>query len=183
MQKKTFVVMFILFLSALVAHAAAQDASVTNEDEERLRQAITSYVTAFNAQDAKTMAQHWSADGVYVSNVSGEEVVGREAIAAELAEIFSGEAKRQLTVVTESIELLSPNVAIENRDRDCRAGRSTEVRNRLPRHVCRARRQMADRSDHRKRVAASGSALPASQRTGVDYRRVGGSGRRSHDPL
>ena len=113
MQKKTFVVMFILFLSALVAHAAAQDASVTNEDEARLRQAVASYVTAFNAQDAKTMAQHWSADGVYVSNVSGEEVVGREAIAAELAEIFSGEAKRQLTVVTESIELLSPNVAIE----------------------------------------------------------------------
>ncbi len=115
MKKTTCFVMLILFSNPLAAHVAAQEKPSPTTDSERaaIEHAIQSYVVAFNAQDAKAMAQHWSPDGVYISNFTGERVVGREAIVAALAEIFAAEGKRQLAVATESIEFISPNVALE----------------------------------------------------------------------
>ena len=105
----------ILFpsLSATLA-GAEEDASAGMEaDREAIAQAIQSYVTAFNAQDADAMAEHWSPEGVYISRLSGERVVGRTAIAAALAEMFAEEGERQLVVATDSIDFISPNVALE----------------------------------------------------------------------
>jgi uncharacterized protein (TIGR02246 family) len=115
MQKTARVVTLILFSSVVAAHVGAQDAPSSNMDNERsaIERAIELYVAAFNVQDAKAMAQFWSPDGVYISKLSGERVVGREAIATALAEIFAAEGKRQLEVSTESIEFISPNVALE----------------------------------------------------------------------
>jgi uncharacterized protein (TIGR02246 family) len=59
------------------------------------------------------MAQLWSPEGVYVNKLTDEHVVGRDAIAQSLNEIFAQPAKRQLTVATETIEFISPNVALE----------------------------------------------------------------------
>ena len=75
--------------------------------------AIQSYVTAFNNRDANTLAAHWAPEGVYTDRSSGAQVVGREAIAAQFTEMFGQEGVPGLAVTSESIDFISPNVALE----------------------------------------------------------------------
>ncbi len=90
--------------------ANAQDA---NPEEAAVRQAIASYVDAFNQRNAERLAAHWSPDGVYISRDSGEQVVGRAAMIQEFSTMLQGEDLPQLGVVTESLQFVSPNVALE----------------------------------------------------------------------
>ena len=78
-------------------------------------------MAAFNASDAKALAAHWSPEGVYTSRLSGDQVVGREALEKEFAALFVDIKGAKLKVSTESIEFVSPNVAIEQ-------GRATVLR-------------------------------------------------------
>jgi uncharacterized protein (TIGR02246 family) len=70
-------------------------------------------VKAFNARDSKAVAEQWSPDAVYVNRTTGEEVVGREAIAAQFDTLFKAQPDLKLEVSVESIRFLSPNVAVE----------------------------------------------------------------------
>jgi len=91
--------------SAYAADAAA--------DKTAIEKAIASYVKTFNARDAKVLAEHWSPEGVYTSRLSGEQVVGREALEKEFTALFDEVKGAKLEVSTESIEFVSPNVALE----------------------------------------------------------------------
>jgi uncharacterized protein (TIGR02246 family) len=115
MQKTVSFVLIVLCSSLLAAQVVAQDTSpaTMNNDTTAIESAIQSYIAAFNAKDANAMVQLWSPEGVYVSKPSGERVEGREAIVAALGELFAEEGQRKLSVSTESIELISPNVALE----------------------------------------------------------------------
>lgn len=97
----------ILFASPGVAGAWS------DADRAAIENAIESYVTAFNARDAQTIAELWSPEAVYVSRTSGEQVTGREAIREEFATLFAQPDAPRLKVSTESIEFISPNVALE----------------------------------------------------------------------
>jgi uncharacterized protein (TIGR02246 family) len=55
----------------------------------------------------------WSPDAVYQDPSTGEGVVGREEIANQLDYVFAGAEDAKLAVTIDSIEFLSPNVAIE----------------------------------------------------------------------
>ncbi len=88
------------------------DSGLTDAAAE-VETAIQSYVTAFNNRDAARLAAHWAAEGVYTSRTTGEKVVGREAMTAEFTTMFAGDAVPNLAVTTESIEFVSPNVALE----------------------------------------------------------------------
>lgn len=90
-------------------------------DKAAIEKAIESYVAAFNASDAKALAEHWSPEGVYMSRPSGDQIVGREAIEKEFAALFDEVKGAKLEVATESIEFVSPNVALEQ-------GRATVLR-------------------------------------------------------
>lgn len=90
-------------------------------DKAAIERAIASYVAAFNASDAKALAAHWSPEGVYTSRLSGDPVVGREALEKEFAALFVEIKGAKLKVSTESIEFVSPNVALEQ-------GRATVLR-------------------------------------------------------
>ena len=98
-----------------------QDASFENSDSPRHRAsdvskieaAIESYVAAFNAKDVDTLLSHWSSDGVYVSRSSGDRLTGTEALKEEFSAIMSSDDAPKLEVETESIEFVSPNVALE----------------------------------------------------------------------
>ena len=79
----------------------------------QIQAAIQSYVAAFNARDVEKLASHWSPDGVYVSRTTGEQSVGRDAIAESFKQTFAGESVPKLAVATDSIEFISPNVALE----------------------------------------------------------------------
>ena len=59
------------------------------------------------------MASMWSPDAVYTDVGTGESVVGREAIAKQFDYVFAGSEDAKLTVTIDSIDFVSPNVAIE----------------------------------------------------------------------
>ena len=82
-------------------------------DEAAIRKMVTAYVEAFNKHDAKALADFWSPEAVYLNRVSGEEVVGRKAIAQQFTDLFKDEPDAKMTVVTESVQFVSPNVAVE----------------------------------------------------------------------
>ena len=91
----------------------------SEEDLGAIKAAIGSYVEAFNARDAQKLAGHWAPEGTYIirsrgaSRSSGDRVTGRAAIAKEFEEIFASKNVPQLAVETETIEFISPNVALE----------------------------------------------------------------------
>lgn len=83
-------------------------------DEAKLREDIDAYVQAFNQGDAKALAAMWSPEAVYINPLSGEQVVGRDAIEKQFAAIFSENKDTKLAATTERIQFISPGVALEN---------------------------------------------------------------------
>lgn len=82
-------------------------------DEAAIRAAVTSYVEAFNKQDAKALAGHWSDQAVYQNPITGEEVTGRGEIEKQFAAQFGEFKDAKLTVEVTAVNFVSPNVAVE----------------------------------------------------------------------
>jgi uncharacterized protein (TIGR02246 family) len=97
--------------SAVVAEDVIENSA---EDTTAIRQSISSYEAAFNARDAATLAAHWSPEGVYTSRLSGNRIVGRDALLKEFTELFAEVKDAILKLSTESIAFVSPNVAVEH---------------------------------------------------------------------
>lgn len=100
-------------LVVIVAFSTAIVHAQEGGDRAYITKAIQSYETAFNARDAKGLAAHWSEEGVYTSRLTGVQVVGREALEKEFTSLFAEVKDTKLELATESIEFVSPNVAIE----------------------------------------------------------------------
>jgi uncharacterized protein (TIGR02246 family) len=105
---------FVLFMIAALAFAypsavAADQAA----DEAAIRANVDKYVESYNRRDSKSMASMWSPDAVYQDPSTGEGVVGREEIAKQLDYVFAGSEDAKLAVTIDSIDFVSPNVAIE----------------------------------------------------------------------
>jgi len=83
-------------------------------DQMAIQAAVASYVEAFNAKDAAALAAHWSPDAIYTNPVSGEQVVGRDAIEQQFAAIFADDEALKLVATTDSVQFISPGVAIEH---------------------------------------------------------------------
>lgn len=83
-------------------------------DEAAVRQAVESYVAAFNAGDAKALAALWSPEAVYTNRLTGEQVVGRESIEAQFTAIFEDLTGARLEASTNAVQFVSPNVAVES---------------------------------------------------------------------
>jgi uncharacterized protein (TIGR02246 family) len=86
----------------------------TAADEAAIRKTVEAYVQAFNNRDARALADHWSEGAVYTNRITGEEVVGRPAIAEQFTALFKQQPELKLDVNLESVQLLSPNVAVEH---------------------------------------------------------------------
>ncbi|MDG2223983.1 MAG: SgcJ/EcaC family oxidoreductase [Rubripirellula sp.] len=94
--------------------AKAQEDDATGNALEALRSAGKLYVQAFNTHDAKALSKFWSPQAVYINRLTGEQVSGREAISAQFEIIFKAKQGLQLDVDVQSLEFVSPNVAVEN---------------------------------------------------------------------
>lgn len=92
----------------------AQELTEPSADEAAIRQAAATYVEAFNKHDAAAVAEQWSPDAVYLNRSTGEEVVGRPAIAEQFATLFKDQPEAKLEVTVTSVQFVSPNVAIEH---------------------------------------------------------------------
>jgi len=106
-HKITFGV-FAFVCGPIITSAADQAA-----DRAAIEKAIASYTAAFNAGDAKSLAAHWAPGAVYSNPVSGRQVEGRAAIANEFDGILADLQETRLAVEVESIQFLSPDVAVE----------------------------------------------------------------------
>jgi uncharacterized protein (TIGR02246 family) len=82
-------------------------------EEAAIRANADKYVEAYNRRDSRTMASMWSPEAVYMDPHTGEGVVGRDAIAKQFDYAFAGSEDAKLEVDIDSIDFLSPNVAIE----------------------------------------------------------------------
>jgi uncharacterized protein (TIGR02246 family) len=82
-------------------------------EEAAIRANAGKYVESYNRRDSKTMAAMWSPEAVYMDPTTGEGVIGREAIAKQFDYAFAGSEDAKLEVDIDSIDFLSPNVAIE----------------------------------------------------------------------
>src|SRR5262249_34012792 len=83
-------------------------------DEAAIRKTAAAYVEAFNKHDAKALADLWSPDAVYTNRSTGEEVVGRAAIAEQFTALFKEQPELKLEVSVASVQFVSPNVAVEH---------------------------------------------------------------------
>jgi len=92
----------------------AQDVETPTNDDSAIRTAGEAYVKAFNARDTKALAAFWSPDAVYTNRLTGEQVVGRDAIAGQFDALFETEKQLILEVNVTSIQFVSPNVAVEH---------------------------------------------------------------------
>src|SRR6476660_3778225 len=101
-----------LFLIA-AASALTQQPGNQSTDEAAIRKAAASYVEAFNKHDARALADLWSPDAVYLNRSTGEEAVGRDAIAAQFTALFKEQPEVKLEVNVASVQFVSPNVAVE----------------------------------------------------------------------
>ena len=82
-------------------------------DEAAIRANCDKYVEAYNRRDSKSMAGMWSPDAIYMDPSSGEQVLGRDKIAKFFDDVFAGMEDASLAVTIDSIDFVSPNVAIE----------------------------------------------------------------------
>lgn len=83
------------------------------EDEATIRANAAKYVESYNRRDTATMASMWSPDAVYTDDSTGESAVGRDAIKKQLDHTFAGAEDAKLKINIDSIDFVSPNVAVE----------------------------------------------------------------------
>jgi uncharacterized protein (TIGR02246 family) len=108
-------VMFFLIAALLVPLVAgAEEQADRAADEASIQASVASYVAAFNSRDAAAVAAHWLPDAVYINRTTGEKVVGRDAIEKGFVAIFAQSDNLKLAATTDSIEFISPNVAVEH---------------------------------------------------------------------
>lgn len=112
-MKQIFRIALCVMLGVSVSATFAEEASTEDADEAAIRAAGQEYLKAFKARDAKALAEMWSPEAVYVNRLTGEQSIGREAIAAELTEIFKEVKSLSMELEVMSIDFVSPNVAVE----------------------------------------------------------------------
>lgn len=101
-------------LTLAVTMARADEPDIATSPEAEIRKAVETYVTAFNQGDAKALAAMWSPEAVYINPLSGDEVVGREAIEKQFAAMFAETKDAKLAATTDSVQFISPGVAVEH---------------------------------------------------------------------
>jgi uncharacterized protein (TIGR02246 family) len=106
--------LFLLVFGVTGASSAfGQESNDLAANEAAIRKMVASYVETFNRHDAKALADYWSPDAVYLNRTTGEEVVGRSAIAEQFATLLKEQPELKVEVSVESIQFVSPNVAVE----------------------------------------------------------------------
>lgn len=105
---------FMALMAAVAVNIPIAAAADQAADKAAIAAAVKSYTAAFNARDAKKLAAHWSPEAIYINPLTGGQAEGREAITAEFTAILAALKDHKLAVDVESIQFISPGVAVEN---------------------------------------------------------------------
>jgi uncharacterized protein (TIGR02246 family) len=113
MQRTLFSATMLAALACRVGAAdEAPSLNVNESDVAAIRQAINSYIEAYNLGDAPAVADHWREGGEWISP-SGSRVRGKEAIQAEMELYFQQEPGTTIEVVEPTLRFLTRDVAVE----------------------------------------------------------------------
>jgi uncharacterized protein (TIGR02246 family) len=96
----------------VLTDAAESRKPAAKSDENAIRAAVDSYVSAYNRGDAKAVADHWSEDAEWVSP-SGQRFQGRQAIQREMEAMFAEDKGVKIEVIDPKVRMVIPNVALE----------------------------------------------------------------------
>lgn len=92
--------------------ARADDPNDRKPDRDAIEQSSRSFATAFNAGNAKAVAEAWTENGEYYED-SGVILRGRDAIEKAYAALFKDRSKGRIEFNIQSIRFPSQNSAIE----------------------------------------------------------------------
>jgi uncharacterized protein (TIGR02246 family) len=106
----------------------AQPASETQSaQEEAVRLTGKTFVTAYNEENAKAVASHFTTDAEYVDE-QGNVFQGRKAIEDSLTTFFAENPGCKLEMIIDTIRFVSPGIAVEDGiTRIARAGGETSA--------------------------------------------------------
>ena len=139
----------ILLFGSICCFALVTSSAIADETSiAEIEAAVQSYAGAFNARDAKTLANHWATEGVYINRATGEQVVGRDAIGQQFAAMFAEQDLPKLDLASNSIEFVSPNVALERGMATVTAADESVSTTHLQGGIHQAGRQVVARSSH-----------------------------------
>ncbi|MBX9790717.1 MAG: SgcJ/EcaC family oxidoreductase [Pirellulales bacterium] len=82
------------------------------DDLKAVRAAVETYVAAFNAADAKGVANCWSQRGSYITP-GGVRLQGTGAIERHFADYFAENSGLKLVVTVDALRLVAPDVTLE----------------------------------------------------------------------
>ena len=99
-------------LKTVSADSPAASAPSIRSREQSIRLAAEAFAKAYNAGDAKTIAQLFVADGEIV-NEEGQSTQGRGAIEQVFAEIFKEHPKTHMDLAVGSIRFIGTDMAVE----------------------------------------------------------------------
>lgn len=91
---------------------AGDDVTKPGAEEKAIRQAAVGYAKAFNAGDAKAIAELWTTDGELIDD-QGRELHGRKAIVKEFADMFAANKGLSAEIAVDSVRFPAKDVAIE----------------------------------------------------------------------
>lgn len=86
--------------------------AATKEGDAAIRATADAFVKAFNARDAKAVADLWTANGT-VADDEGNVFKGRKVIEDEYAALFKAHPTARMQVAVKSIDFPAPTTAIE----------------------------------------------------------------------
>jgi len=108
-----WILLGLVFAFLSTTHLVGQQPGNQAAEEAAIRKAAAAYAEAFNKHDAKAVAELWSPDAVYLNRTTGEEAIGREAIAQQFIDLFKEQPNVKLEIAVTSVQFVSPNVALE----------------------------------------------------------------------
>lgn len=98
--------------TSAVANGQEADAGKRPDDERALRALMQQYTDAYKAGNAATLASLFTEDAEMIDE-NGDRIRGRQAIQNVFAAIFRNRPGASLTITTDSIRFLAPDVAQE----------------------------------------------------------------------
>ena len=118
-RTKVYWLFAILAVAAVVQFTALAQPTVNPDaeesispDERQIRQGVLDFVELYNAQKTDDAVKLFAADARFVAR-DGSEANGQDEIRQSLEETFSTSPQGKISVVVDSIRLLTPDVAVE----------------------------------------------------------------------
>ncbi len=112
----TALIAVCLFHTSVLCAQQADSEQVDDSNVQRraeIADAISSYVEAFDARDVDALLSHWSPEGSYFNRTTDERFEGHDALREQFELTAQESPNLSLKLFTESIEFVSPNVAVE----------------------------------------------------------------------